>query len=150
MGKGLGHVGRAIEAVLNAEPDNAFTVEDLCDRVYPGVNRIEKKHRVSIIRATKTVAKSRANLKWMRSTHLGGRLVLYTADNVISYATARHKGDFLENYRNNDPRCMPWRIKTEQQLRALLIERYRSPSDRSRRGMVGSRRAMEGRTSARF
>ena len=41
MGKGPGHVERAIESVLIAEPDNAFTIEDLCERVFRGVNRIE-------------------------------------------------------------------------------------------------------------
>jgi hypothetical protein len=121
MGKGPGHVERAIEAVLIAEPDNAFTVDDLCDRVYRGVNRIEKKHRVSVIRAAKLVAKRRPNFEWWRSEHLGRTLVFYMADNVMSYAMARLKADFLTQYRNNDPRA-PWRPETEQELRALLIE----------------------------
>jgi hypothetical protein len=51
MSKGPGRVSRAIEAALEAEPDNAFTVEDLCDRVYRGINRVEKKHRVAVLRA---------------------------------------------------------------------------------------------------
>jgi hypothetical protein len=122
MGKGLGHVGRAIEAVLIAEPDNAFTVDDLCDRVFPGINRIEKKHRVSIIRAAKTVAKHRANLKSWRSEQLGGTMIFRTADNVMSYGMARLKSDFLHNYRSTDPRCMPSRITIEEQLRARLVE----------------------------
>jgi hypothetical protein len=122
MGKGLGHVGRAIEAILIAEPENAFTVEDLCDRVYRGINRIEKKHRVSVIRAAKSVAKRHANLESWRSEQLGGTMIFRTADNVMSYGMARLKSDFLHNYRSTDPRCMPSRITIEEQLRARLIE----------------------------
>ena len=59
MSKGPGRVSRAIEAILEAEPDNAFSVEDLCDRVYPGINRVEKKHRVSVLRAANLVASTK-------------------------------------------------------------------------------------------
>jgi hypothetical protein len=36
---------------------NAFTLEDLCERVYPGVNRIEKKHHVSVARAARNLGR---------------------------------------------------------------------------------------------
>jgi hypothetical protein len=52
MSKGAGRVERAIAGVFEAEPDNAFTVEDLCDRAYPG-ELVEKKHRVAVLRAAK-------------------------------------------------------------------------------------------------
>ena len=55
MGSGPGRIERAIEAALAAEPDNAFNTEDLCDRAYPGVNRVNKKHRVAVLRALKRV-----------------------------------------------------------------------------------------------
>jgi hypothetical protein len=122
MGKGPGHVERTIESILIAEPDNAFTVEDLCDRVYRGVNRIEKKHRVSVIRAAKSVAKKRANFGYFSSDGLGGTLVFCNWDNVNSYAMARCKADFLHRYRSNDQRIGSWNIKTESDLRELLIE----------------------------
>jgi hypothetical protein len=121
MGKGPGHVARTIEAILIAEPDNAFTVDDLCDRVYRGINRIEKKHRVSVMRAAKSVAKRHPNFECERSEHLGGTLVFFTADNVMSYAMMRLKSDKFREYRNNDPR-QRWRPETEQELHARLIE----------------------------
>ncbi len=34
-----------------AEPDGAWTTEERCERVYPETNRVEKKHRVSVLRA---------------------------------------------------------------------------------------------------
>jgi hypothetical protein len=36
MSKGPGRIQRAILALINAKPDEAFTVEDLCRRIYPG------------------------------------------------------------------------------------------------------------------
>jgi hypothetical protein len=51
MSRGLGRVGRAIKAVFEAAPDDAFTVEELCRLIYPGISQVEKKHRVAVIRA---------------------------------------------------------------------------------------------------
>jgi hypothetical protein len=59
MCKGPGRIERAIAAALDAEPDGAFTTDDLCDRVYRGVNRIEKKHRVAVLRAASNLMKRR-------------------------------------------------------------------------------------------
>jgi len=121
MSKGLGTIGRAIEAVLTAEPDNAFTVDDLCDRVFTRINRIEKKHRVSVIRAAKSVAKRHTNFESVRSELLGRTTVFYVADNVMSSAMARLKSDNLYGYRNSHPNPR-WVSDTEQQLQARLIE----------------------------
>ena len=44
MSRGPGRIERAIASVFDAEPDNAFTTEELCKRVYCGVNRVKKKH----------------------------------------------------------------------------------------------------------
>jgi hypothetical protein len=38
-----------------AKPDNAFLLAELCERVYPDRNRIEKKHRNAVARAAKTI-----------------------------------------------------------------------------------------------
>lgn len=119
MSRGPGRIERAIEAVLDAEPDNAFTTDDLCNRVY-GNRLIEKKHRVAVIRAATSVAKGRSNLNWWRSETLGGKFVFFTADNVMSYAMARLKsGGVLGGYyRNTDPRIR--RRSTEEDLLARL------------------------------
>ena len=87
MSRGAGRVERAILAAVRAEPDNAFTVADLCDRVYPGVNRIEKKHRVSVQRAMKNAAKrSNGDLGlWTEGSFGYGKLVLFGRYNVLSY-----------------------------------------------------------------
>lgn len=41
---------------MEAEPDSAFTVGDLCWRVFPTIGAVERKHRVSVLRALEKVA----------------------------------------------------------------------------------------------
>jgi len=108
MSKGPGHVSRAIEAALEVEPDNAFTIEDLCERVYRRLNRVEKKHRVAVLRAAKAIVARRPNLDWMSSEGLGGTLVLFDRYRVLSYAMARLKTDRSNRYRSKDKRTA-WR-----------------------------------------
>src|ERR1700744_5497457 len=55
MSRGPGRVERAIKAAFDAEPNRVFTTEYLCTHVYAGATKIEKKHRVSLIRAAKRV-----------------------------------------------------------------------------------------------
>jgi hypothetical protein len=104
MGRGPGRIERAIEATLDAESDNAFTTEDMCERVYPGTE-IEKKHRVSVLRAMEKVA-TRRGLSWFRSERVGGTIVLYDPLRVMSYAMARLKADNMEGYRNKNKNPM--------------------------------------------
>jgi hypothetical protein len=136
MSRGPGKIQRAIEAVFEAEPDNAFLLSELCERVYTGRNRVEKKHRVAVARA----AKKLPGLKWMMREALGGELVFYDPLNVMSYAMARLKADFTNRYRNNDNRwfvprgwfrdamgfkkgyAYRWPEKSEAELRALIAE----------------------------
>jgi hypothetical protein len=44
---GPGHVERAITTAFRQHPRRSFTTEELAEIVYPGVNRVEKKYRVS-------------------------------------------------------------------------------------------------------
>src|SRR5258707_15595741 len=88
MSNGPGPVEQIIEAVFAAEPDNAFTIEDLCDRVYPG-EPIEKKHRVSVLRAAKQVAKRRGEIDTMTGEGLGGTLIFFDQYCAPSYAMAQ-------------------------------------------------------------
>jgi hypothetical protein len=84
MSKGPGRVERIIEAVFAAEPDNAFTIEDLCDRVYPG-EPIEKKHRVSVLRAAKQVAKRRDEIDTVSKTSAIGFIRVSRSRRNIAY-----------------------------------------------------------------
>ncbi len=118
MSRGPGRVEQAIMAAIEAEPDNAFTVEDLCDRVYQGVNRIEKKHRVAVIRAMRNAAERPNDLEFMTGEGRGNTLVLFNRYNVPSYAMARLKADKLNYYRTKDDHLSV--LEQEARLRAEL------------------------------
>lgn len=143
MSKGPGRIERAIVAILDAEPDNAFTTDDLVDRVYRGVNRIEKKHRVAASRAARNVMKRRDTIGRLQSDGLGGMSVYFNRDNVLSYAMAWLKADHFSHYRSNDDRwfdpskhsawfrkamgfkkgyAYQWPRRSEAELRAQIAE----------------------------
>jgi hypothetical protein len=116
MSRGPGRIERAIGDILGAELDNAFTAEELCERVYPGVP-VEKKHRISVIRAVKKLAMHRSEIGRLTGDGLGSKFVFYRRDSVNSYAMARLKCD--NGYRSHDPR-LPYCRTNEAQLRRRL------------------------------
>lgn len=85
MSRGPGRVERAIKAAFDAEPNRVFTTEHLCARVYQGVTRIEKKHRVSLIRAAKRVLQREPNWRMAR-THLPGAPFLFFNESNADHA----------------------------------------------------------------
>jgi hypothetical protein len=121
MSQGPGRAERAIAAILDQEPDNAFTVEELCRRVYR-VNRAEKEHRLSALRAARKLAIRRDTLMWCKSHKLGATVVYFNCDNVMSYVMARLKAD-SKYYQNNDTR----RDKSEASPREELSEEGCTP-----------------------
>jgi hypothetical protein len=141
MSRGPGRIERAMAAILDTKPDNAFTTEELCERIYCGVNRVEKKHRVAVLRAANRLIKHRDNTGCQRCENLGGSRVYFNIDNVMSYAMARLKADQFNHYRSKDDRWFTpepkWfrdamgykkgfeyqhRRMTETELRAMLAE----------------------------
>jgi hypothetical protein len=125
MSRGPGKIERAVEAIFRDFPDNAYTVEDMIDRVYSGINRIEKKHRVSILRAAKRICVRSDEWTWLISGGLGGTLVFFSPYNVMSYAAARIKGEEIGNdYRSHDQRRRRyphWKSKTDQDVQDALL-----------------------------
>ena len=127
MSRGPGRIERAIQTAFTAEPDNAFTTEELCLRVYR-VNQPSKKHRVAVLLAAHTLAGRsyddptvRPGLDWMVSERLGGQQIFFDRYDVISYTMAHLK---RENYSGHDPRQQPypWLHKSEAECRAMLDE----------------------------
>src|SRR3954470_13729303 len=51
MSHGPGRVQRNIEDLFQNNPSATFTTEDLVACAYPGRNRVEKSHRVAVLRA---------------------------------------------------------------------------------------------------
>jgi len=77
LSRGPGHVVRAIKAAFDAEPTRVFTIEDLCARVYARADRIEKKHRVSLIRAVKRVLERDPAWRMIRTRSPGAPLLFF-------------------------------------------------------------------------
>ena len=55
MSKGPGRVQRAISALIEGDPDGAWTTADICRAVYPSAE-IDKKHRVAVLYALRHMA----------------------------------------------------------------------------------------------
>jgi hypothetical protein len=120
MSRGPGSIERGISAAFAAEPNNAFTTDDLCRRAFPRVKRADKKHRVAVLRA----AQKRPELRWLRSDHLGGQCVFFDPYSLMSYAMAQLKGGRglgFASYNNNDDRILDHRRVSEADLRASLL-----------------------------
>jgi hypothetical protein len=131
MSKGGGRIQRAIGAIFDAEPDNAFTVEELCRRIYPGIDHYERsvihqKYRVSVICAAKKLCERRPELAGERSDGtLGRTLVFYRRDNLMSYAMFRLKAEGFYHYRSNDRREERWRTEEADLRKILDDDKYR-------------------------
>jgi hypothetical protein len=88
MSRGFGAVQRKIAEILTANPDDGFTVPELCWAVY-GVSPPEKRHRVSVLRAAKALMATRPEIGWTGASGYG--LAFFNITSVMSYARARIK-----------------------------------------------------------
>ena len=89
MSKGLGHVGRAIAAAFDGEPDNAFTTGELCQLAYRSEWAAKRSHRIAVLRAVKSLAVHRPDLgvASMRMDYERGKeAVFYRRYRVLSLA----------------------------------------------------------------
>jgi hypothetical protein len=119
MSKGPGRLERAIATIFTGEPEAALTTEELCARIYG--EPVEKKHRVAIVRAARKVMARNADICFDQGENLGGQLVFYRGDVVMSRGLARLKSDRYFAYRNNDPRYVTC-VDEESELLAEFHE----------------------------
>ena len=124
-----GKVESQVRAILAAEPDNAFTVEDLCELVYG--SSPEKRHRVSMLRAIKWISAAEPRYETFRASKQGGEYVIYDCTNAHAYGMARLKQDGLENYRRKGygmRGSYDWgkrsRVESETKLREQIRSRH--------------------------
>jgi Xaa-Pro aminopeptidase len=87
MSRGPGKIERAIRALFDAHPDEAFVTDELAEHCYPGVT-IERKHRVAVLRAATKVATADPDWAWYISESHGGTLVFFDQASVQSRAMA--------------------------------------------------------------
>src|SRR5262249_9841633 len=117
MSRGYGAIQRAIIAAFEAEPDNGLLLSELCERVYRGIDRVEKKHRVAVARAAYRIPW----LAHMKRGTVGCEVVFYNPTSVLAYGMARLKSGNLSRYeRHSDPRFQWKQPRSEADLRAML------------------------------
>ena len=56
LSRGLGAVALKLKAFMDQRPTQSFLTSDFCRYVYPG-QEVQKKHRVSVLRALRTLVK---------------------------------------------------------------------------------------------
>jgi hypothetical protein len=77
-------------------PSETFTVEELGPIAYPGLNRVEKKHRVAVLRAAYAGCR-RTGWSSYASECPGGHIVFFNPADLRSYAIARMRVDFVNH-----------------------------------------------------
>ncbi len=116
MSRGPGRIERAIFDLFDKHPEGAWTTADLCRVIYPTANRVEKKHRVAVLRAMDKVMDKKGdryrdwdgfyfgfNGAWAR--------VLCNFANVKSYSLAKAKSLNDRRWRDGERRTL-----TEEEL----------------------------------
>jgi hypothetical protein len=102
MSRGPGRIERAIRELFAANPDLAFKVVDLVEHCYPGVTESEKKHTVSVIRASRgVVEKDRDWTIWKSEYGKGGTLVFVNQASLQSHCL----GFLMADYWYDDDRA---------------------------------------------
>lgn len=88
MSRGPGRIERAIEEAFVSNSSKTFSVEELCLVAYPGINRLEKKHRVATLRAAHKPAR-RLGWSGRRAERPGGEIVFFNLTDVRSYTLGK-------------------------------------------------------------
>ena len=119
MSRGPGRIERAISDLFEEHPEGAWTTAELCRLIYPTANRVEKKHRVAVLRAMNKIIGKKGDEHrgwgWFYIERRGTSRVLANFENVMSYGLARLKA-------SNGP----WHPKTEEEL----LEQLRPGGDK--------------------
>jgi hypothetical protein len=96
MSKGPGRIERAIQAIFANEPDNAFTIYELVERVYSdiefptygNITYFNRKYLVAVRRAVNNMRKRGSAVDTFVTWSRGHSLVVYNRFSVMSYGLA--------------------------------------------------------------
>jgi hypothetical protein len=98
-----GRIQRALVKIFDHERDNAFTAEDLCERIWPHLTWFKQSQRSTVVRAVRDIASQRPEIQWLHTPRRGNTLVFFRHDEVMSYAMAQLKADRFQRYRIRRP-----------------------------------------------
>jgi hypothetical protein len=102
MSRGPGHIERTVAALFTSHPTATFSTSELVEAVYPGRNRIEKKHRVAVLRAATKLAERLGWEKWnceraCQADMTDRGCIFANVCDVHSYTLGRLRADFLRS-----------------------------------------------------
>lgn len=113
---------RRIREIFTANPDSAFSTDELCNRVYP--ERADRKHRTAVIAAAKEVSERLGEHRnWFCQERRGAPQVFFNHASVTSYAMARLKCDRVSNCEDTGRQRFfrfRWRSADESELKAKI------------------------------
>lgn len=94
MSRGLGRVQTIVRSMIADDPGGAWTIEQVCGRVYPQANLIEKKHRVAVLRALRRAPLPGSTWRFWNTGRKGGEYCLYDPCNDES----RVRREYLSHF----------------------------------------------------
>jgi hypothetical protein len=132
MSRGLGHIQRAVLDLIASDADGAWSIGEICQRVYGAV---EKKHRVAVGRALRRMELP-GTWSVRRRWKSGAEVIIYDACNLRSttrFEWLRHeRGTFDDFVRYRHERIQPGGEYYESVQEAIA---YRDADARTRRRM---------------
>ena len=88
MSNRIATIESEITALFAAEPDNAFTVEEMCERIFPDLKHAARKRRRVVLKAAKNLMQREGRLSFLRSSARGHTVIFFIDTCIISYAMA--------------------------------------------------------------
>ena len=151
MSPGPGRIERAIRALFDAHPDEAFTTDELCEHCYPDDWPVERQHRGAALRAAKKVVEVDPDWRLTWSWTLGNTLIFYNqaslsgavmADVLRWEATSSRKRVLDQTSRvlaSESEWLRGRRESCERRVRQHIAARDADPAERER--LIGQRKA---------
>jgi hypothetical protein len=138
MSRGPGHVQQVIREMIEAEPNGAWTTDEICRRVYAGASIIEKKHRVSVLRSLRQIKTEIGTWSFDRVGQ-NGEYCLYDCCNDQSQVRTRFIDYISKNQRHgfSIDDFEQWKLKNPERVMEA-IEDAASRRDSMDVGSAGS------------
>ena len=95
MSKRVANIESEIASLFVAEPDNAFTIEEICKRIFPDLKHAAKRRRGMVLEAAMNLMKREGRLSYLILSARGHTVILFVNTCVLSYAMACQKRSAL-------------------------------------------------------
>ena len=100
MSRGPGKVMRAIMALMQTQPDGAWTTSELCAAAYPDIrnsSQVQKKHRAAVSRAFSVIKQEESHWFMMEPFRATSETVLFNRASLKSWVAAQLKAGHCDS-----------------------------------------------------